>query len=573
MNGRGEYLSVQNPQQLDSALERAFLSFTQAVSSTSSAAFNSTSLEEGTLLFRGFYDLRFNTGELTATRVERDGTLAEVPLWRAAEQLDSRPATERVLVTWNRASETGTPFRYANLNADQKSTLSEAEVLFLRGDRSVEAPAGALRKRELTRGLLGDIVNSSPVFFGPPRAINRDQAPYPTNNLYSTFASARAGRTPLIYVGANDGLLHGFQANTGRELFAFVPNKLIDGALASRNVLDQFASPFYQHRYFVDLTPRLNDAYIATGGSAKAWRTVLIGGLGAGGKGYFALDVTDPGRFASEADAAGTVLWEFTDEDDTYPLDAAGTTLGGSVGAIRDPGNAPVKDLGYALSLPTVAMSNVVDADGEQAWIALFGNGQNATAGIAKLFALFIDKGTDGWDAGEVIKLDTGFGVPTSGPLTGFPNGLGAPTPVDQDLNGTVDRVYAGDRLGNVFRFDISKPNPRDWTVTRLFTARYTRNGVNTLQPVLAQPLVIKHPTETGFLVIFGTGSYVSRDDARNQDIQSLYAIWDRGEAAPATARDSRETRLIRQTLSNVQDTASVPAVTRRVFLDTQAVE
>jgi type IV pilus assembly protein PilY1 len=106
-----------------------------------------------------------------------------------------------------------------------------------------------------------------------------------------------------------------------------------------------------------------------------------------------------------------------------------------------------------------------------------------------------------------------------------------------------------------------------------LFTARYTKNGANTLQPVLAQPLVIKHPTQSGFLVIFGTGSYVTRDDARDRDIQSIYAIWDRGEGVPATSRDTREARLVNQTLTNIQDTSSTPAVTRRVFLDTQAVE
>ncbi|MGA1675976.1 MAG: pilus assembly protein, partial [Pseudomonadales bacterium] len=574
LNGRGEYLNAANPPELQAALERAFLAFTQAGSSTSSAAFNSTSLEEGTLLYRGFYDLRYNTGELSATAVARDGSLAPTPLWRASQQLDAKAADQRVMVTWDRAAARGIPFRYSVLNAAQKALLSESEARFLRGDRSVEQPTGTLRKREPEGGLLGDIVNSSPVFVGAPRGINRDQTPYPLDTLYSSFASRQANRTPVVYVGANDGSLHGFHARTGEELMAYVPNKLIDATLSGRNALDQFASPFYQHRYFVDLTPRLNDVFLRTPTApARSWRTVLVGGLGGGGKGFYALDVTDPALFADETRASSTVLWEFTDEDDTYPLTMNGTPLGGSEGALRDPSNRPVKDLGYAVSLPVIAMSNAAEGDGDKAWVALFGNGQNSTAGIAKLFALFIERGQDGWQPGDVIKLDTGFGVPMAGPLAGFPNGLGSPASVDVNLDGTVDRVYAGDRLGNLFRFDLSAADPSAWRVTRLFTASYTDNGVQTVQPVLAQPLVIPHPTADGFLVIFGTGSYLTREDARNTDIQSLYAIWDRGEPAPATAQGARELRLVEQSLINILDTSTTPQETKRVFPNTQPVE
>ena len=175
------------------------------------------------------------------------------------------------------------------------------------------------------------------------------------------------------------------------------------------------------------------------------------------------------------------MLWEFTDEDDTYPVDAFNVPLGGVVGAISDPLGKPVKDLGYSLSLPTVAMSNVVTggAPSRNEWVALFGNGPNSTAGIAKLFVLFMDRGLDGWDgANDFVKIDTGFGVQRPPhALAGFPNGLGSPTAIDRDLNGTVDWVYAGDRLGNLYRFDLTDPNPDNWTSTRLFTASYDDGG------------------------------------------------------------------------------------------------
>ncbi len=575
-NGRGEFLSAGDPQELQAAFEKAFLAFTQAASSASAAAFNSTSLRDGTFLFRGFYDLRDNTGELTATVVNADGTLADTPTWRASEMLNpgNKLPTNRVLVTSDSATGNGIPFRHGSLAPEQQIMMSLDQTNYLRGERSAELPLGYLRERPPADGLLGDIVNASPVFIGEPRAINRDQEPYPTGSLYSSFAEARATRTPIVYVGANDGMLHGFEAQTGIERFGFIPNKLIDSSQRYRNALDDLTSPFYLHKYYVDLTPRFNDAYVkaSRGALGKSWNTILLGGLGGGGKGYFALNVTDPDTmFASEAAAANSVLWEFTDEDDTYPVDDAGVPLGGAVGAITDPYGQPVKDLGVALSLPNVVMSNVSDGGtpAEKEWVAIFGNGPNSTAGIAKLFVLFMDRGLDGWgEDGDFVKINTGFGVPIApAQKAGFPNGLGDPTSVDIDLNGTVDWVYAGDRLGNLFRFDLTDPNPDNWTSTRLFSATYFDGVVDRVQPITARPLVVKHPTQPGFLVIFGTGSYVTRDDARNEEIQSIYAIWDRGEVNPPTAQpDSKSLRFVEQTITNVVDDTVTPAVTRRVM-------
>ncbi|MCZ6619406.1 MAG: PilC/PilY family type IV pilus protein, partial [Gammaproteobacteria bacterium] len=576
LNGRGGFLDAGNPQQLQAAFQAAFLEFTQAASSTSNAAFNSTSLREGTLLYRGSYDLRDNTGELTATVVNADGSIAASPTWRASEQLDppNMFPNDRVLITSDSSTGDGIAFRYASLAPEQQLNLSLNKVNYLRGDRINESPVGTLRERPATNGLLGDIVDSSPVFIGEPRAINRDQSPYPTSELYSTFVAASRDRTPIVYVGANDGMLHGFDAATGLEVFGYVPNKFLDGTQRYRSPLEDLASPYYIHKYYVNLTPRFNDVFMQNSRSlagGKHWNTVLLGGLGGGGKGFFALNVTDPGtQFSSEVSAASSVLWEFTDKDDTYPVDSAGTPLGGAVGAITDPFGEPVKDLGLALSLPTITMSNVSDggASSENEWIAIFGNGTNSTSGIAKLFVLFMDRGLDGWsDAGDFVKLDTGFGVPIApAQQAGFPNALGTATAVDRDLNGTVDLVYAGDRLGHLFRFDLSDPDPANWTTTLLFTASYDDGVTERLQPILAKPEVGRHPTEDGFLIIFGTGSHITKDDSSNGEIQSIYGIWDRGEASPATAfANSKALRLVQQTITNVVDDSTGTAVTRRL--------
>ncbi len=582
LNGRGRFLDAGNPQELQSAIETAFLEFTQAASSTSAAAFNSTSLREGTLLYRGFYDLRNRTGEMTATEVSTTGVLAATPTWTAAELLDpTHPdglaPSERTIVSFDPATNAGIEFQYADLTTDQQTTLSANQHAYMRGVRTQEEPAGSLRDRLDTEGLLGDIVNSSPVFVGTARATNRDQAPYPTDDLYSDFVDDVKDRTAVVYVGANDGMMHGFNATTGEELYAYMPNLVIDATARFNNKVDNFTSTFYLHDYYVDLTPRLNDVYMRpSSGASKRWLTTLVGGLGAGGKGFFALDVTDPDTmYASESAATASVLWEFSEEDDTYPVDSNGDPIGGSVGAITDPDGQPVKDLGYSLSLPSIVMSNAQDLDGEKEWVAVFGNGPNSTAGIATLFVLFMDKGADGWGSSDFVKITTDFGVPLAGEeLEGYPNGLGSPTAVDEDLNGTTDYVYAGDRLGNLWRFDVSSSNTSNWKAVRIFSATYDDGGTDMLQPILSRPLVTKHPDKPGFLVTVGTGSFVTEEDGENTDIQSIYTIWDNPAiASPPTANsDTKDLRLVEQEISNVVDDTGAVTLTRRI-VTSNAVE
>ncbi|MCZ6889863.1 MAG: PilC/PilY family type IV pilus protein, partial [Gammaproteobacteria bacterium] len=291
---------------------------------------------------------------------------------------------------------------------------------------------------------------------------------------------------------------------------------------------------------------------------SKSWNTILVGGLGGGGKGYYALNVTDPSDFGTETTAQNIVLWEFTDADDTYPEDSTGTPIGGSAGATTDLLGQPVKDLGYTYSQPQIAMTNVDDGATQKKWAAIFGNGYNSTAGIATLFIANVDGGLNGWSGGDVVKLTTDRGVKaTPDPLAGLPNGLGTPAVVDKNFDGTADLVYAGDLFGNLYRFDISDPDPANWTTTRLFQATYDET-LATRQPITVQPFVFRHPTETGVIIVFGTGSYITEGDATSTDIQSVYAIWDRFEINPATAAsDAKSTRLVKQTVTNIVDETS----------------
>ncbi len=563
INGRGESLKANNPVLLSSALQSAFRDFSNGSVSVSAVAFNSTALREQTVEYRGFFNLKYNTGDLRALDVDAStGIVDEAnPIWRAAPQLDGVSSTNRVIVTFDRVNDTGIPFRYANLNANQRLVMNANEVNYVRGDRSLEEPNGVFRARPQVEGLLGDIVHSAPQFVGAPRAIRRDQSPYPTTDLYSAFKDASASREPLVYIAANDGIMHGFNAVSGTERMGYVPNKLIDGSQRFQNVLDQLTLLTYQHRFFVDITPTVEDVYMPPriGAINKQWLTTLVGGLGGGGKGYFALNVSDPTTdYASEAAASNAVLWEFTDADDTYPVDSTGTPLGGAVGAVVDKDGLPVKDLGYTYSAAQIVMTNASDGatPPQKKWAAVFGNGYNSTAGIAKLFVLPLENGLDGWQAGDFTKIDTGEGVKSAPDVqAGLPNGLGTPAIIDVDLNGTADIAYAGDLFGNLYRFDISNPDPTQWKATKLFQATYTQGAVTTRQPITTQPYVIKHPTQPGFIIIFGTGSYVTETDGVSTEIQSMYGIWDRGEIAPPTANsNAKATRLVQQVVTNVVD-------------------
>ncbi|MEJ2130293.1 MAG: PilC/PilY family type IV pilus protein, partial [Gammaproteobacteria bacterium] len=593
MNGRGAFLTVFDTEELANSMRAVFDEFMSGKGTASAVSFNSQQIQEDSLIFRGFYNTKVNTGDVVAQEIGADGFPVEPPVWSAAAELDRKAPTDRVIVTFDGDPASpnqgeGVPFRYSQLSGEQSAQLSPEQVDYLRGDRSNERPFGQrFRERPDVQGLLGDVVNSTPIFVGPPNFAGRDRAAFPVDdgNLYSQFQEANESRRPMLLVGANDGMMHIFDADSGEEIAAYVPDKLVGGTPYA-NPLYQLTSATYDHNYFVDLTPAVSDVFGATRTDfQRKWRTVAVGGLRGGGKGMFALDITDPSALTSEAGAARHVLWEFTDADDVSP-DPSETDLQGM----------PVKDLGYTYSQPTLVMTNAETGASpvRKRWAAMFGNGYNSTAGIAKLFGLFIEDGVDGWSysAGDFVKLDTAYGAPGVGaPNQGYPNGLGTPRLVDVDANGTADLAYAGDLRGNLFRFDLRDTNPANWSVTRVFTATHDDSSCSPAdaeagichrvlpQPITTQPIAIANPEEAeGFIVILATGSFITVPDGTNAEIQSLYGIWDRLEDAPAiTKSDLVEQQLINlvdpehghlRTLTNARVDYSPPSTTRGWFVD-----
>jgi type IV pilus assembly protein PilY1 len=277
--------------------------------SAAAVAVNSTSLQSSSKLYLARFNSSDWSGNLLAFKINADGSLAHTTDANGLMIPDSNGwqasvPSSRVIISYNGTS--GIPFQWKELTIAQKNLLdpgnasnSTSPVLaYLRGDQSQEIQnGGTFRNRS---SVLGDIIHSAPIYVGTP------SFPYPDDmegaaHPYSDFRTSWANRTPMIYVGANDGMLHAFDANTGEEKFAYVPKVVY-------NRLPALSDPNYAHQYTVDGTPTVVDAFFG-----NAWHTVLVAGLRGGGQGIYALDVTDPGAWNTESKGATRVLWEFTD--------------------------------------------------------------------------------------------------------------------------------------------------------------------------------------------------------------------------------------------------------------------
>jgi type IV pilus assembly protein PilY1 len=507
-NSRGLFLSAKKPEELSEALEKALTNIAERTSSAASVALNSGSRNANSRVYQARFTSGDWSGQLLSYPVDVDGNVA-TPEWDSGVVLNGMNYdTDREILTYNPSSQTGVPFRWSQLSASQQTLLhtdargindgeGSARLAYLRGSAANEGSGNNYRTR-LHR--LGDLINSDPFFVGKPLF------PDTLGASYKTFRDAYSSRTPMVYVGGNDGMLHGFDANNGVEKLAYVPQLVFHN-------LSRLTDPGYSHRYFVDGSPTVGDVYgnygsrCSSGGSC--WRSVLVSGLRNGGQGFFALDVTDPSTF-DESNAANLVLWEFSDANDA--------------------------DLGYSFSQPSIVkMAN-------SQWAAVFGNGYNnseadgqaSATGHAVLYIVFLDRGLDGtWTPGtDFIKIDTGSGSLET------PNGLATPAPVDINGDFKVDYIYAGDLRGHLWRFDVRDSSPSNWgPAVLLFTA--TGSGIR--QPITTRPEVGSHqdPSEPGVMIYFGTGKYLEQSDTNSLSPQTFYGIWDKLAASPTVVTRS----------------------------------
>ena len=486
LNGRGKFY----PAKSADALSAAFADILDnVINDTSkplvSVSANTSRIRTNTLFYSAGYDGKEWSGYLKAYKVTNSG-IAASPDWNAADLLDAVTPNDRVVLSHDGTS--GIPFRWNSFPsitpATQQTFLNSTDsrgsdrVDYLRGIRTAEGTDSATLR--IRKSVLGDIVNSNILYLGAPSSSIKSLG-------YPAFIATNVARTPMLYVGGNDGMLHGFVAATGQERIAYVP------AGAYTNLVN-YTQQSYAHKYFVDGSAFSGDVRVVAG-STPVWKSYLAGFMGAGGKGYFVLDVTNPATANfSESNASSLVVL-----DNTVPSDS-------DVGNIfAQPSKDPADD---ARAVQFAMMNNDRPA-------LIIGNGVNSANERPVLLIQYLD------GAKEIFKL-------VASATTGQSNGLNNPQVVDVNNDGKADLVYAGDLLGNMWKFDISASTQAGWMVSfnsnPLFTA--TDSG-GSPQPIIAAPVWLPHP-KGGIMLGFGTGRNLTSSDRTDTSQQTLYAVWDK---------------------------------------------
>jgi type IV pilus assembly protein PilY1 len=558
--GHGMYFNVFSPRELTDALARAITEIQTRQGSGSGAVLSTADLSLGSpLAFRAVYRSGEWTGDVQARNVDPGtGTVSPTAVWSFAARLAAQvePAgpgggwsSARRIATRTSAASTGTAVRFrepgfagsgGTITAAQANTLTGGDaaataqqkqiIEYLRGDRSNEDTATTTRSFRRRTAMVADIVGSEPRYVGQPSESYSD-AFHPG---YSAFKTSNADRAPTLYVGSNGGMLHAIDATvkgatSGSERWAYVPSFMFANGVQGLQGLawretDPAAKKF-EHRYRVDGTPMVRDIDTAriAGAAAgtAAWRTLLVGGLGKGGKGYYALDVTTP-TASDEANLLSKVLWEFD----------------GSVSGDQS-------RVGYSYGQPMALYTGA-------GWVVAVTSGYQNATGTGHVWLL-------NPNTGAVIKrLD----VPdNSAATTTSPIGLAHLEAYFQDdREQKVLQLYGTDLRGNLWRWDLSGASVSAWPTNAVKVASVGA-------PITSAPAVAINPlAPSERWVVFGTGQLLSGADAASTASRTLYAVKDGGPVTPATFA----TALTRSSLQAVTETgsATVGDATKGWYID-----
>lgn len=493
------YFPANNPSAMVTGLNSAFSKIVSEASSANSTTFNPPEdNSDPSSTYGATYDSSNWTGSLYKGKVTyTSGTASYASTsWNLRDQVTATAASARRIVTCCTTSGAALPFETSNLSGSLSSRTYYASfanvpgissssqsavnyVAYLRGDRSQELQNGGVYRNR--KYLLGDIVNSNVVPMTPP-GLNLSDV---YNPGYSAFVSSYSARKTVVFAGANDGMLHAADGSTGAELFAYIPSFVYgNSSTASTTGLASLGNPSYTHHYFVDGKIYTHDVDFFLTPSPVAttndWHTLLVGGLGKGGNGYYAIDVTDPTSWGSESAVAGKVLWEFTDST-----------------------------MGYTYGMPLVVKTE------KYGWVVILTSGYNNSDGKGYFYIVNPRTGS------LLEKIVTPEGS-TSSPI----NLAYAQTYIDNDYNGRSDSIYAGDMQGNIWRVDLTgSPTayPAPVKIAKLTNAAGVAQPVTTLS--LVQTATSSGKTKR--YVVVGTGRLLADTDETTSDLQSIYSITD----------------------------------------------
>lgn len=498
VNGHGGFYSATDPTSFVAGIQTALDRASERAGSGSGVAANSTQLQSNSAVYQAIYHTVEWTGELRAFPITADG-LSKTLLWDAAQMMPA--AADRNIQTWNPSTNTMVAFKNnsdgtppTGLSSDTAlgaDPASQAKMVdWLRGSHADEqSNGGTLRNRTI---ILGDIVDSQPVYVGKVDANQFSGRSFTgSDSFVTTYANTvnsannQEGRSPRLYVASNDGMLHGFNADTGVETFAFLPAAVITHGIAKAAQPD-YGKDTNPHQFFNDGQLTVADAYIDEGTGAS-WHTILVGTTGRGSaRAVYALDVTDPANVK--------VLWERSADD----------------------GGSNSDYIGQITGKPIIAQ--VVDANGDDTWVVLIGNGYNSAKDTAALLQFNLQDGT--------------LHVHTAGTATG--NGLATPAVwLSNPSNGLSDVAYAGDLKGNVWKFSLvsygtdSKGNGTitgtpDSAGSLVYVAK---DDSGNRQPITAGMLIGQDPDTSDLWLFFGTGRYLSSDDITDTSVQTWYGL------------------------------------------------
>jgi type IV pilus assembly protein PilY1 len=456
VNGHGDFVVANDPQELTESLKAALAAIIGRIGSSSNVAANSVSVGGDTRIFQASYITGQWTGEILSLPIV-NSQVSATPSWKATDNIPLW--TARNLITFEG---TGTTFP----TAAQEAFLTTPIANYVKGDRSNEKSVGGTRTLRDRVNLLGDIISSSPAY---------------------------SDESKTVFVGANDGMLHAFDALTGVELFGYVP-----GIVNLAN-LKSLADDPYSHRYLVDGPISVTTTKQTPG------KNILVGSLGRGGRGVFALDVTTPATFVGS-----NALWEVSGSDISTD---------------------PRYYMGLVTSRPIITKANNGDN------VVIVSNGLNSAGDSPALYVYKLETGTQ---LARIVPVDADAGGPID--VIGN-NGLSAATGIDANIDGKIDYVYAGDMKGNLWKFDLSSVLTTGWKVDNsgypLFSAK---NAGGTAQPITGG-VAIAYDESLKPWIYFGTGRYLTAGDPASTSVQTWYGIQDAN--AVVTGRSQLKERLI----------------------------